>query len=342
MSSSVRSRSSPSRRCSGRRRAASRPRSRDRLGLLGRALAVARVLDRRACAGPAPVRPGAATAWRSARLDGAQAAVVHRARRRSGRRRGACASVASRKTPRPGGMVCAVAEQVLEHRGAGAARVGALADVRELLRVAEQHQAARRRPRSRARRRARSGRPRRRTASRPTPRSSSRAHSQACRRAAAPRRRAGTSAVSRRRPVGALVVRLGLPPPDFLSPRKSTPASSAASSISSSRLAIALCEVAATPTRFPSRQQSTVSARRCRSCRSRVGPDEQRRAAEVRDALAERVPAQPRRRPQQQLEGGARPAHLPRAPARRARAAPACWAVCGIGLGGISAVGSGL
>ena len=44
----------------------------------------------------------------------------------------------SRNTPRSGGIVSSLAEQVLEHGGAGADRVRALADVRELLRVAEQ------------------------------------------------------------------------------------------------------------------------------------------------------------------------------------------------------------
>ena len=75
--------------------------------------------------------------------DGLEAAVVHRARDELADVR-VHAPGRSRKTPRSGRHGVALAEQVLEHRGARAARVCALADMRELLGVAEQHDAARR------------------------------------------------------------------------------------------------------------------------------------------------------------------------------------------------------
>ena len=51
--------------------------------------------------------------------------------------------VRSRNSPRSGGDGRRVAEQVLEHRHAGAAGMNALRHVRQLLRIAEQHDVAR-------------------------------------------------------------------------------------------------------------------------------------------------------------------------------------------------------
>ena len=82
----------------------------------------------------------------------------------------------------------------------------------------------------------------------------------------------------------------GLPPPDFLSPRTVVPVSAAARSTSASRFAIALCEVAATPTRLPRVEQLADQPRaRVRLARAGRALDEQHRPAEVGHALAERA-----------------------------------------------------
>ena len=52
----------------------------------------------------------------------------------------------SRKSPMSSATVCAVAEEVLEHGAARVARVHALRHLRELHRVAEQHERLRARP----------------------------------------------------------------------------------------------------------------------------------------------------------------------------------------------------
>ena len=99
-------------------------------------------------------------------------------RRRAGPRRrpretksqtsGCMRRVWSRKTPRSGGIVPRVAEQVLEHRGAGAGRVGALARPGRAGAGRRAGSRCGRRWPSRARRRARPGRPRRSRGSRRT------------------------------------------------------------------------------------------------------------------------------------------------------------------------------
>ena len=120
------------------------------------------------------------------------------------------------------------------------------------------------------------------------------------------------------------------------------PASAAALSTSSSRLAIALCEVAATPTRLPAASSSQISRAPVQVLPEPGGPwmnsaEPPRLATRSPSVLA----AQPRRHPQQQLERRVGPEIEPVACSASARSA-ACWAVCGIGLAGISAVGSGL
>ena len=57
---------------------------------------------------------------------------------------GCIRQVCSRKRPRSAGPCLRFAEQVLEHREPARPRVGALRDLRELLRVAEQDDVARR------------------------------------------------------------------------------------------------------------------------------------------------------------------------------------------------------
>ena len=114
---------------------------------------------------------------------------------------------------------------------------------------------------SRARRRATPARPRRSPACRacrraPRARTATRSRPAAGR----PRRPSTNSSRSAMLRIEGLAYSVSPTPAlDFLSPRKLTPSVSAASSISSSRLWIALWLVAATPTRRPRRMRSTTS-----------------------------------------------------------------------------------
>ena len=170
-------------------------------------------------------------------------------------------------------------EQVLEHRGAGADRVGALGDVRELLGVAEQHHRVGALGRSRSRRRARPGRPRRPAGRRLTERRRGVPTTRRCRRGASPALRSrrgrtcnGSSRSSTRRRCSAVCASRGS--------RK--PGSSAASSIAASRLLIALCAVAITPTRRPASISASASRRRSTSCPNRAGPAPRARSGRAR------------------------------------------------------------
>jgi hypothetical protein len=86
---------------------------------------------------PVPLRAGRVDAQVLAALDRLQAAVVGGAGDEAAHL-GVHAPAAVEEDAAPGADGVVVPEHVLEHGGAGAVRVGALADVRQLLRVAEQ------------------------------------------------------------------------------------------------------------------------------------------------------------------------------------------------------------
>ena len=147
---------------------------------------------------------------------------------------------------------------MLEHRGVAPAGMRSLDHLRELLRVADEHDVAR------------GGAHRERVGERDLPglvdeevvEASSRAPRA---RRARPCRRRGRSRCSRRELVTLAIVRVsrstdsGLPSLAFLSPSKSSPISAAAASTSSSRLWIALWLVEATPTVLPAAIRSAIS-----------------------------------------------------------------------------------
>ena len=327
------------RRCSGRRRAASRPPRRSGRPPRARSGGSRRARPR-AAARPRPTararrRPGAPSPRPA---PAAPSYIVSDTKRQTS---GCIRQVRSRNTPSAGRDRLAVAEQVLEHGHARAARVRALAHVGELLRVAEQHHPARGAgdrqrvgerhlarlvdeqhvDRRRASPRAPTATACRRSGSRPSPgRERGR-----CRREDVDVRALVVPTPGCRRRTSSARGTRARPPPPRARPRRAG-------------CAIALCEVAATPTRMPAAQQLADQPR------ARVGLagagralDEQRRAAEAGDPLAER-----RRRAAAAAAAaaartrGSAPEIAPVACSASARSA-ACCAVCGIGLGGISA-----
>ena len=226
-----------------------------------RALAVVDVVDleqpqARARAGPASRPPGA-------RSPASDVQPRRRTSCRDTKRQtsGCIRHVWSRNTPRSGGTVSRVAEQVLEHRDARPARVVPWltcasccgSPSRTTLRAAPRH-----RP---ARRRARPGPPRRRTARRP-PRAAPRAPTAtACRRSGCTslaRREVGVARARTR--CAALVDRLRVAGARLLEPAEREPLLLGRDPRPRrAGCAIALCEVAATPTRLPSRSSCTIS-----------------------------------------------------------------------------------
>ena len=159
--------------------------------------------------------------------------------------------------PALGGHGRVLAEQVLQHAQARALRVHGLRDVRQLQRVAEQDQVARRGARGeRIGERELAGLVDHEVVELLVGVARARTARSCRRRARTPARsRPARAADALRAPVR----RAGAPPPlPCARPLKSTPSSSAARSISASRLLIALWLIAVTPTRLPRAIRSTI------------------------------------------------------------------------------------
>ena len=161
--------------------------------------------------------------------------------------------------PRSGGIVCRLADQVLERRGDRAVGMDALRHHRQLIRVADQDDRPRAGPEPRRRSRARSGSPRPRTGRRRRRRTRVERRASRCR----PRRRPSRPpAPQRHRALPPTRVTPSMWPTSLVgllddAGRRPAPRS-AASTTASSRLLIVLWDCAVTPTRFPCRTRSRI------------------------------------------------------------------------------------